>query len=139
MHPNERQATIGDHIEIGGALLDLHSGQLAGPLSAVHVEPLMVDLALAEHAGEAVTRDFLLESVWKGYPGADRALPNSDFEVATCIRCRQRKLRRDLVLAHYCAELKRRAASRPVSPLVMGFVRRPGLRRPDAGCAGTGV
>jgi len=70
---------MGDHIEIGGALLDSNSGQLAGPLGTVHVEPLVVDLAqaLAEHAGEVVTRDFLIESVWKGYPGADRALTNS--------------------------------------------------------------
>lgn len=66
-------------IEIGGAVLVPERGRLDGCKGSVHVEPLTVELALAlaARAGEVVSRDFLIESVWQGYPGADRALTNS--------------------------------------------------------------
>lgn len=64
---------------IDGAVLKPESGRLDGLAGSVHVEPLMVDLALAlaERPGEVVSRDHLIESVWEGYPGADRGLTNA--------------------------------------------------------------
>jgi DNA-binding winged helix-turn-helix (wHTH) protein/tetratricopeptide (TPR) repeat protein len=66
-------------IEIGGVVLEPQRGRLDGPKGSVHTEPRTVELALslANQAGEVVSRDDLIESIWEGYPGADRALTNS--------------------------------------------------------------
>lgn len=68
-----------DVLTIGTAQLDPETCRLDGPAGAVHLEPRVADVAayLARRAGEVVSRDTLVESVWKGHPGADQALTSA--------------------------------------------------------------
>lgn len=65
--------------DIGGAHLEPGRCRLTGPSGSVHVEPRVADLAvmLSGNAGELVSRDVLIASIWKGYPGGDQALTSA--------------------------------------------------------------
>ncbi len=65
-----------DALTIGTAQLDPQTCQLQGPAGTVHLEPRVAEVAacLAHQAGEVVSRDTLVDSVWEGRPGADQAL-----------------------------------------------------------------
>lgn len=65
--------------DIGGARLEPGRCRLTGPSGSVHVEPRVADLAvlLAENAGDLVSRDAMIEIIWKGYPGGDQALTSA--------------------------------------------------------------
>ena len=65
-----------DRIDIGGVRLRPRQGTLEGPSGSIRLEPRVVELALSlvERAGVVIYRQYLVQTVWGGYPGGDRAL-----------------------------------------------------------------
>lgn len=64
---------------VGGTRLDGDRCLIVGPEGEVHLEPRVADLAatLVAHAGEVTTRDYLIDEVWAGHPGAEQSLTNA--------------------------------------------------------------
>jgi len=75
-------------IEIGGATLRAREGRLEGPSGTAHLEPRLVELAveLARRAGRVVSRDRLIDAVWKGYPGAEASLNNTVSKLRAALK-----------------------------------------------------
>lgn len=65
--------------ELGGVELERDRSRLKGPGRSIHVEPRVIEVALmlCRHANEVVSRDLLIESIWRNYPGADSSLTNT--------------------------------------------------------------
>lgn len=68
-----------DKPELGGVELETDRSRLTGPDGSAHVEPRVIEVAmmLHRHGDEVVSRDFLIKSIWRNYPGADSSLTNA--------------------------------------------------------------
>ncbi|NBD95209.1 MAG: hypothetical protein GVY11_01880 [Gammaproteobacteria bacterium] len=64
---------------LGGVRLDPDRCLIVGSEGEVHLEPRVADLAatLVAHTGELATRDYLIDAVWQGHPGAEQSLTNA--------------------------------------------------------------
>ncbi len=63
-------------LKIGDFLIDPAATSISGPSGVVHIEPKIMDvlLALCDNPGEVVTRDALIEKIWRVEYGGDESL-----------------------------------------------------------------
>jgi TolB-like protein/DNA-binding winged helix-turn-helix (wHTH) protein len=63
-------------LKIGDFLIDPAATSISGPSGVVHIEPKIMEVlvALCDNAGEVVTRDALIEKIWRVEYGGDESL-----------------------------------------------------------------
>lgn len=80
--------TIHGRIRLGDWVIDPSANSLARGSRSVQIEPMVMDVlvCLANHSGEVVSRDTLIDEVWAGRAVSDEAVSRTIFLLRAAFR-----------------------------------------------------